>query len=411
VTKHAVIVDPYGGGRDFGPAFRARGVSAVALLSTPAPLPAFAAGWHPGAFDEVVSYDGDFDGLTATVARYEPVCVVPANENAVELAERLCEVLTPGAGNVPGLTPARRDKWHMANAVARAGIPALRQIWSTDQAEVARWLDRSQLHGRRLVLKPPKSGGTDGTHVTEPGGDWRSCFEAINGAVNRFGHRNCGVLVQEFAEGTEYVVDMYSADGRHGLTEVCRYVKRESGNRLGLYDRCDFVPHDDPLVGELAGYARRVADAVGVRNGSTHIEIMMTAEGPRLIEIAARIAGTPIQQAARVATGDCQIDRTVRHVLDGEFTPGYRLRTHTWIVFVSAARAGVLRNAEVLEGIRDLPTTRLASLTHHNGERVPATEDLFTPLGWAVLACDDTSGLERDYRVLKDLERQVVITG
>lgn len=410
MPRYAVIVDPYSGAADFGLAFRACGVSPVAVLSTPGPLPVFTAAWHPENFDEVHPCDGDLPRLAARLACYRPLCVIPGNECGVEAAEQLSELLTPGTGNVPALAPARRDKWQMALALERAGLPRLRQLWSDSPDEVAAWLRGNGLCGSRLVLKPPKSGGTDGTHITRPGEDWRPIFDRINGAVNRFGQRNEGVLVQEFAEGTEYVVDLYSAGGRHGVTEVCRYRKRASGNRLGLYDRTDFLAPGAAGVPEVTAYTMQVADAVGIRNGSAHAEVMLTRDGPRLIEIAGRLAGTPLQQAARLATGDCQIDRTIRHLLKGEFTPGYQLRQHASIVCLSAPHAGVLRNAEVLEPLRELPATRLLSLPHRTGETVPATEDLFTLLGWVLLASPSAAALDRDYRRIREAERQVVIT-
>lgn len=410
MPRHVVIVDPYSGAADFGPAFLARGVLPVALLSTPGPLDVFATAWRPENFAEVLPYGADREALLATVAAYEPLRVIPGNETAVELAEFLGARLNPEAGNLPELSAARRDKWQMAMAVQRAGLPVVRQFCSASQDAVARWLRDSGLENSKLVLKPPKSGGTDGTSVVRPGEDWRGCFDRINGAINRFGQRNAGVLVQEFAEGTEYVVDMYSVDGRHGLAEVCRYRKGARGHKLGLYDRTDFLAPDAPGVPEVTAYAARVADAVGIREGSTHVEVVLTSDGPRLIEIAARLAGTPLQQAARLATGDCQIDRTVRHVLDGEFTPGYRLRQQVAIVCLSASRSGLLCNAEILDNLSDLPTARLVSLPHRTGEYVPATEDLFTLLGWVMLASPSAAELDRDYAAIKETERHVVIS-
>jgi hypothetical protein len=409
MPRHAVVVDPYSGAADFGPAFRSRGISPVAVLSTPEPLAVFAGGWHPENFDAVHCYRGSLRELLETLSAYEPLCVIAGNESGVELAERLGQVLTPGTGNVPGLAAARRDKWQMAQAVERAGLPLLRQIWSASGDTVAAWLHDNGLENNWLVLKPPKSGGTDGTHITAPGEDWRPCFDQINGAVNRYGERNAGVLVQEFAEGTEFAVDTYSVDGRHGLVEVCRYHKRVSGNRLGLYDRTDFLAPDAADVADVAAYATRVADAVGVRNGSAHTEVMLTKDGPRLIEIAARLGGTPLQQASRLATGDCQIDRTVRHVLTGDFTPGYELRQHASVVCLSAPHGGVLRNAEVLASLADLSSARLFSLPHRTGDIVPATEDLFTLLGWILIVAPSAAALDRDYQLIKAAERQITI--
>ncbi|HZB47586.1 MAG TPA: ATP-grasp domain-containing protein [Mycobacteriales bacterium] len=410
MDRPAIVVDPYSAAREYGPAFRARGVPTVAVLSTPAPLPAFAAAWHPEDFDRTVCFDGDLDRLAARLAAERPVCVVPGIESGVELAEALGERLRPGEGNTPGSTAARRDKWRMAQAVRAAGVPALRQVCTDDPAQVADWLAETGLAGARLVVKPPKSGGTEDVHVVAAGADWRPYFDRLLGAPNRFGARNAAVLVQEFAAGTEYVVDTYSVAGRLGIAQVCRYAKRACGDRLGIYQSTEVVPPDHPHVPVLADYVRRVADAVGLRNGCGHAEVMLTPDGPRLVEIAARLAGNPLPLTCRLATGDSQVDRTLRHRLDGTFTPDYRLERHARIVCLSAARAGRLENAELLAAAAGLGTAQAVHLPHHTGEVVPATTDLFTSLGWVVLADPDQTAVAADHDRLRELERQLVIS-
>jgi biotin carboxylase len=407
MTRNAIIVDPYSAATGFGPAFRARGVSPVAVLSTPEPLPAFVSGWHPEEFATVHAHRGSLDDLVITLEADGLTCVIAGIESGVELAEALSEVLTPAAGNVAELASARRDKWQMAMALERAGVPRLRQICTADPAEVQAWIRDNGLEGQPLVLKPPKSGGTDDVHCAAPG-EWRPIFDGLLGTVNRFALRTDAVLVQEFADGTEYIVDGYSVDGRYGVVDVCHYRKHSSGSRIGIYDGAEFLPEDAPEVGSLVDYTRQVAAAVGIRNGCSHAEVMLTAEGPRLIEIAARLSGNCMQVCQRLAVGDSQIDRTIRHRLDGEFTPGYTLHQHVLAVWLSARRPGRLVNAEVLNPAGDLPTVQSLELLYRTGDIVPCTLDLFTLLGVAVLASTDKEAIEADYRRIQELQEQLV---
>jgi hypothetical protein len=407
MTAHAIIVDPYGAATGFGPAFRARGVSPVAVLSTPEPLPAFAAGWHPEQFAAVRPYQDSLDELAGALRADDLVCVIPGIESGVELAEALSAVLTPAAGNVAGLAPARRDKWQMAQALERAGVPRLRQICTADPAQAQAWIRDSGLAGSRLVLKPPKSGGTDDVHGAAPG-EWRPIFDKLLGTVNRFGIRTDSVLIQEFAEGTEYFIDGYSVGGRYGVVGVCRYRKHDSGDRVGIYDGAEFLPPGAPEVTGLVDYARQVAEAVGIRNGASHTEVMLTAAGPRLIEIAARLSGSCMQTCQRLATGDSQIDRTVRHRLDGAFTPGYTLVQHVASMWLSVRQPGRLVNAEVLGAAGDLPTVQSLDLLYRTGDQVPRTVDLFSLLGVVVLASPDKAAIEADYQRIQELQEQLV---
>lgn len=181
----AIIVDPYMAASRFATAFAARNVTPVAVFSTAQPLDWGI--WTPELWASAHFHDGDIEALAATVKGYDPVCIVPGNEAGVELAGDLTEMLLPALANVAGMTSAQRDKGLQYKALAKAGVPHLRNICSSDPAEVTHWIADSGLSGRALVVKPPKSAGTDNVYLIQPGGDWRPCFDAILGDVNQMG--------------------------------------------------------------------------------------------------------------------------------------------------------------------------------------------------------------------------------
>ncbi|MFJ9848645.1 ATP-grasp domain-containing protein [Streptomyces sp. NPDC101150] len=409
MPRHVVLVDPYSEAAEYANAFRARGVEPVAVLSNPAPLKSYLHGWKPDAFFATHFHDGDFAKLSRIVRGYDPVAIIPGNEHAVRLVDALIEELAPGTGNVPELSAARRDKWPMVQAVAKAGIPHLRTFAAATEEEAADWLRETGLEGQALVLKPRCSGGTDGVHKVEAGEDWRLPFRQLLGSVNMFDLTNDSILIQEFASGTEFVVDTYSVNGELGLVAVVQYSKSTRGNRIGVYDAEDYLHPGDPLVGVLGAYTREVARAVGVRTGCTHTEIMLTDRGPRLIEIAARLDGGCAQQATRLATGDSQIDRAVRHHLDSAFVPGFEIAQPTRVAWLSAANSGTMSNAEVLDAMRELASFQKLGCRYPNGSRVPKTEDLFTTLGWVLLSTPDQDVLDQDTKRVREIEAKVVI--
>jgi len=409
MSRYAIVVDPLSTGQAYAGAFRAAGVLPVAVLSPGQPNGATRGSWHPENFADVHVFDGDLPGLAARLRGYDPLCIVVGCESGVELYDALADLVCPGSGNVPELAWARRDKWGMALALAAAGVPHLRQFCSDDRDAVGRWIRDSGLARRPIVLKPPKSAATDNVHLVSPGQDWRPFFDQILGAGNVTGQRNDAVLVQQYAEGTEYLIDSYSVDGRHGLVDVCRYTKSRRADRIGLYDRVEFLPPDHPGIAAVWPYARDVLDAVGIRNGCGHTEVMLTADGPLLMETACRPAGGGHQFITELATGDSQILRTVAHRVHGQFRAGFRLVQHLSAVFLSAPRAGRWRNAEIFAGIEDLPTFLDKHFPFGTGDLVPATEDLVTALGWVILAGPDAAAVDADLRQIKALERRLDI--
>jgi hypothetical protein len=409
MQRYAVIVDPVGTGQEFPAAFRDAGVEPVAVTTTAEPIEPYRESWHPENFQHIHVYDGDLAKLAGELLGYRPLCVIPGAEPGVELADALVELVAPGTGNVPQLTAARRHKGAMGEAVHRAGIPSLRQICSDDPDEIEKWLHDTGLQNERLVVKPPKSAGTDDVHIVETGADWRPFFDQIYGRVNELELVNDAVLVQEFGEGTEYMINTYSADGRHGLVDVCRYRKSQRGDRIGVYDLVEFLPPDDVGVRTIWPYAQQVLDAVGLRNGCSHTEVIRTPGGPRFVELGARQAGGGHMMIAKLATGSNQVLRTVAHRVRGDFQPSYQLLQHVCSVVISASRAGIWRNADIFADVDSLATFWTKHFYHGAGDLVPAAASMTSFLGWVVLASPDHAAIEADYRHIKDLEQQIQI--
>ena len=405
-----VVVDPYSAGRGIAPAFAERGVEAIAVLTTPEPPAGLAKTWTPGDYREVHVLS-DLDELAAKLAGHDPLAVVPGTETGVEAAEALSELIVPGRSNVLTLSSARRDKWQMAVALRSADVPHLRQISSDRVNEVAGWLRREGLENSPIVLKPQESGGTDDVFVARPGDDWRAKFDRILGSVNKLNLRNDKVLVQELAVGTEYEVDTYSIDGQHGLAAVWRYAKECRGDRLGIYLSNTFVSADDPVVDVLFEYVCQVLDATGVRNGPAHVEVMITAAGPRLIEIGARLAGAEQQELSLLGARESQITRMVRHRVDGDTSVGrYTQHQHVKSVYLSSPAAGELANAVRFDELPDLlPSYQRDVLPYREGSLVPRTDDLWTSLGYVVLATTDLEQLERDVAVVREIEAGLIV--
>ena len=58
-----------------------------------------------------------------------------------------------------------------------------------------------------------------------------------------------------------------------------------------LYFETTTVAASDPRFGQLADYAARVVEALGLRRAPIHLEVKVDAKGPCIIEIGARLAG------------------------------------------------------------------------------------------------------------------------
>lgn len=114
---------------------------------------------------------------------------------------------------------------------------------------------------------------------------------------------NDAVLLQSFLAGTEYVVNFVSLNNLRLVTEVVRYHKRQLAGGSIVYDIDEIIDASDSEFTRLVDYTQRVCGCLGIENGSSHAEVMLTADGPCLVEIAARSDGILRPEIADCTTG------------------------------------------------------------------------------------------------------------
>ncbi len=133
--------------------------------------------------------------------------------------------------------------------------------------------DARDFSNLRCVLKPVQSAGTDDVFLCKTVEESKTAFNRIFGKINGVGLMNNNVLLQEYLSGTEFVVDQVSRDGQHKLIVVWEYDKRSVNNANFVYFGMKIVNSRDPKVALLKDYADRVLDALGIKNGPSHMEV------------------------------------------------------------------------------------------------------------------------------------------
>jgi biotin carboxylase len=409
-----VVVEPYSSAALLGPVLREAGFSPVAVTNPAAQRFALVKPHRRlEDYDVVVNHLGDLEGTISRLAALEPIAVIPCAERSLDLAQHLADALAPETTNESGLLEARRHKFVMHQAVAAAGLPIIRQICTSEVDEVESWIEREGMTGQDLVIKSPSSAGTVGVNLSPGGAGWRERFVTLLGGRDKRGVLNEQLLVQELMTGTEYVVDTVSSGGRHSVTDLMKYRKVRLGEGMAVYDSIEWIPYDTDTYGELIDYGLAALDAVGLRHWAAHTEIMMTPNGPRLVEINPRLSGLGSPEVTLMATGENQVTRIV-DVCAGrgaQLPTGFTLRRPFMVVFLIAHSTGVVRNAEILDRIKLLPSYHSPYRLVKNGDRVEAPTDVWTSymMGFIILTHERVEQMYDDRLAIRDLEQDLII--
>ncbi|CAD7943367.1 unnamed protein product [Amoebophrya sp. A25] len=301
-----VVVDPYSTGRELVRELLHCSARLIAVQSSLELAPFWLRQLEPACFEECFLHeDGDVAKTCGKItAKYPVKCVVAGSEPGVLLAEEMSAFLGLKNANDAETKEWRRHKYAMQERVRECGLRAVRQIYSDSVAEVLEWQQKANFGRWPIIVKPACSGGTDGVYWCNKAEDVEKAFGEELAKVNCNGACNEKLLAQEFLEGTEYVVDSTSFEGRHVLGAVWRYKKilDKSTNSIA-YELAECIESEGEVQDQLVRYMWQCLDALGIRYGASHGEAIMTKDGPCLIEVGARLHGGRGPIVTQLASG------------------------------------------------------------------------------------------------------------
>jgi len=332
-------------------------------------------------------------------------------EAGVDVADALSERLGVLGNGARGTFANRRDKRVQQDLVREAGMRAVRQSCGGRWEDVVGFLEGETFP---VVLKPTDSAGSDGVKLCHSMEEAKSHFhhlltvEAVNGGYNT------EVLCQEFLRGKEYVIDHVSRNGVHKLMMTWVYDKRpRNGSQFVYFGMVPIDPESEEAK-MLVPYTRGVLDALGMVHGPSHGEVIITEDGPCLVEMNCRAHGGDGNWAplARALTGGkyCQIEATAACYLDhDEFDkipvmPPSPLQAHGLEVNLVSYSKGKVKSMPGFDIIKKLPSFVWLSPAASIGSNVTYTTDLITSPGGCVLMNSDAKVLERDLEFIRYLE-------
>jgi hypothetical protein len=90
--------------------------------------------------------------------------------------------------------------------------------------------------------------------------------------------------VQELINGEEYVVNTYTQNGHHYVSDVWKYIKEITNRGAFIYRNTILLNGNSVIKQTIINYATSVLNACKFQNGPCHMEIKVDHNGPVLIE-------------------------------------------------------------------------------------------------------------------------------
>ena len=306
-------------------------------------------------------------------------------------------------GNTPRTAFLCRSKYHMRKRMADAGI-------ASPQFQIARNFTEIESAARSIgfpcVAKPIGGNASYGTFLIEseaslPGK--REVYEnslrylqklAVADDMFAFSHDELRLfgeseyfdlvndyLIEEFIPGPEISIDSIVQRGRTSPFGIAEQVRMKPPY---FVQEAEFMPFvgGDSLEREILDLNRRTIEAFGITDSPVHLEIILSPDGPRVVELACRIGGDNIHDAVFQTTGWNLMHEAVMTALGIEREYTISRHAHTAMQYLLPTRRGILDEIRVPEEVTSNPLVTEIEITAKPGAAIVPPPESFEFLGY-----------------------------
>ncbi|MDZ4820570.1 MAG: ATP-grasp domain-containing protein [Planctomycetota bacterium] len=345
---------------------------------------------------------GDLKACRAIATRESARGVLTAAADfPVSTVAHLCTTLgLPGLSEVAAICST--NKHHMRRRLNEMGVPCPRSLSARTYFEVIAAL--AEIDGAAILKPTVCSGGRGVTRLpARPSSDQvRTAYES---AIQNT--RSDGILVEEFIDGPEFSIETLTFNGHTEIVAVTD--KLTTGDPYFVE-----IGHSQPAcVGDgdrrlLIDAARTGIAALGIDWAASHVEIRLGREGPRIMEIGARLGGGCITSHLVPLSSGVDMLRATIQLAMGQAPDLRRGSLRGAAIRFFAPKPGRVWHIAGVEEARRMPGVCDLEIYIPSGDVVPALRDSSCRVGHVV--CEGADAYEAIHRAEAAARRVQIFT-
>lgn len=247
------------------------------------------------------------------------------------------------------------DKGEMIKAFKEHGVASPWYFICKDKSEL---IENLKNIAYPAIMKPLDNAGSRGIVLA------KNRQELLDGFAYSHGNsRGAGVIVEEYMTGREVSVETMTVDGETHILAVTDKLTTGAPHfvEMGHSEQTSLPPE---MRKEVENLAKKAIKAVGINVGPSHVEIMVTDNGPKMVELGARMGGDCITtHLVPLSTGIDMIKATINVAcketpdLTPKFNKGSAIRFIKSEIGKITKISGV-ENAKKVDGVTEITFTK-----------------------------------------------------
>jgi biotin carboxylase len=269
--------------------------------------------------------------------------------------------------NEPDAARATRDKAIMRQRLESGEVPQPR--WATadpfDDASIAESI------GYPLVIKPLALSAGQGVIRVDRPEDLAESAERARSIIRSTGQPDGTLLLESFMDGSEVAVEGLVASG--ALLPLAIFDKPVETVGKGFEETILITPsrHDPSVQTEILRVAVQAVQSLGLSQGPVHIELMVSGEKVRVIEVAGRSIGGLCSRSLSFGLMDTSLESLILRNAIGRDKPELRRSPDaSGVLMLPIPAAGTLAGFEGLDEIRGHDAITGFEITVRPGDQV-----------------------------------------
>lgn len=265
-------------------------------------------------------------------------------------------------------------------------VPLFYKVDSLDKCIKA--VNKIKDKGYKCILKPADNSGSRGI-VLLPDFNEKTINIAYNYSKNN--SRNKIVMVEEFMEGPEVSVETISVDGKCNIIQITDKITTGAPYFVEMgHSQPSQLP--DSIKDKIKEITIAANKAIGIISGPSHTEIKITKNGPKIVEIGARLGGDNITtHLTPLSTGVDMVESCIKIAL-GE-KPDIRIKyDKASVIRYFDQSHGRIKSIRGVEEASKLPGIIQISIIHGKDHIINGIKSSSDRVGFVIGQADDCKG-------------------
>lgn len=245
--------------------------------------------------------------------------------------------------------------------------------------------------GFKCIVKPADNSGSRGIDLLEDYSETsiRKAYE-----YSRQYSRGGDVVVEEYMEGPEVSVETLSVNGECHVIQITDKLTTGAPYFVEMgHNEPSMLPDD--VKKAIAEVASSAVKAIGIEDGPSHTEIKVTKEGPKIVELGARLGGDNITtHLVPLSTGvnmvECCIQIALGETPDltPKFAKGAAIR-------YLKSDVGEIQKITGIDVAENMPGVKQVSIVHGVGDKAVEIKSSVDRVGFVITQSVDADSAVR----------------